>query len=95
MGIDTSPGQATTGVAPEKERKESVMIRKGEEIKRDLIDELYWDYRVDASDVKAGVSDGKVTLTGTVPSYYARGRAHDSAAYTLGVLEVDNQIVVT
>jgi hypothetical protein len=41
MGIDTSPGQATTGVAPEKERRESVMIRKDEEIRRDLIDDLY------------------------------------------------------
>lgn len=44
------------------------MIRADEEIKRDLVDELYWDYRVDASNVKAEVSDGKVRLTGTVPS---------------------------
>jgi osmotically-inducible protein OsmY len=70
------------------------MIRTDEEIKRDLIDELFWDYRVDASNVKAVVSDGKVTLTGTVPSYLARNAAVTAAWGIDGVNEVTNLLTV-
>jgi osmotically-inducible protein OsmY len=70
------------------------MIRTGEEIKRDLVDELYWDHRVDASDVKAEVSQGKVTLTGTVPSYSARSAAANDAWGIDGVDEVTNLLSV-
>lgn len=70
------------------------MIRTDQEIKRDLIDELYWDYRVDASDVKAEVSDGKVTLTGTVPSYSARSAAAAAAWGIDGVGGVTNLLTV-
>ena len=70
------------------------MIRTDEEIKRDLIDELYWDYRVDASNVKAEVSDGKVELTGNVSSYSARNAAVTAAWAINGVKEVNNMITV-
>jgi len=70
------------------------MIRTDEAIKRDLIDELYWDYRVDASNVKAEVSDGKVTLSGTVPSYSARSAAVTAAWGIDGVNEVTNLLTV-
>lgn len=70
------------------------MIRTDEEIKRDLIDELYWDYRVDASSVKAEVSNGKVTLSGTVPSYSARNAAATAAWGIDGVSEVTNLLSV-
>jgi osmotically-inducible protein OsmY len=70
------------------------MIRTDQAIKKDLIDELYWDYRVDASDVKAEVSDGKVTLTGTVPSYSARSAAVNAAWAIDGVSEVTNLLSV-
>jgi osmotically-inducible protein OsmY len=50
---------------------------------------------INAQKVTVKVESGKATLTGTVPSYYARGRAHDAAAVTAGVLEVDNRIVVS
>jgi osmotically-inducible protein OsmY len=70
------------------------MIRTDEAIKRDLIDELYWDYRVDASNVKAEVSDGRVELTGSVPSYSARNAAVTSAWGIDGVREVNNMITV-
>jgi osmotically-inducible protein OsmY len=65
-----------------------------QEIKKDLIDELYWDYRVDASSVKAEVSDGKVTLTGTVPSYSARSAAAAAAWGIDGVGGVTNLLTV-
>jgi osmotically-inducible protein OsmY len=70
------------------------MIRTDQAIKKDLIDELYWDYRVDASDVKAEVSDGKVTLTGTVPSYSARSAAAAAAWGIDGITGVTNLLTV-
>jgi hyperosmotically inducible protein len=70
------------------------MTRKDQEIKKDLIDELYWDHRVDAAEVKAQVADGKVTLTGTVPSYSARSAAASASWGIDGVKEVTNLLSV-
>ena len=94
MDIDESREQAFPAVAYDEMQREEVMIRTDEEIKRDLIDELYWDYRVDASGVKAEVSNGKVTLTGTVPSYSARNAAATAAWGIDGVSEVINLLSV-
>jgi osmotically-inducible protein OsmY len=82
------------GVALDTLRRETIMIRTDEAIKRDLVDELYWDYRVDASSVKAEVSDGVVTLTGTVPSFSARNAASTAAWGIDGVTEVTNLLTV-
>lgn len=63
-----------------------------EQIKRNVIDHLNWDSRVDAGDVKVHVSDKKVELSGTVPSYSAL-RAAQTDAYTVpGVKEVENNL---
>lgn len=69
--------------------------RTDERIKKDLIDSLYWDNRVNAADVHIDVEEGTVTLTGTVPSYAAREAAFDDAMLTRGVIEVDNRLVVS
>ncbi len=45
---------------------------KDEQIKKNVIDELYWDSRIDASDIKAEVNDGRVLLQGTVPTYSSK-----------------------
>jgi osmotically-inducible protein OsmY len=87
-------GLAILVIAAEIIRKEDKMIRSDEAIKKDLMDELYWDYRVDASNVKAEISDGKVTLTGTVPSYSARAAAVNTAWGINGVQEVTNLLTV-
>lgn len=66
-----------------------------EKIKKNVIDNLYWDARVDASDVNVEVSDaGRVTLEGSVPSYSAIGVATDNAWDVEGVINVDNQLTV-
>lgn len=70
------------------------MARTDQAIKRDLIDELFWDYRVDASDVKVEVSEGRITLTGTVPSYAALNAAEDAAWTIDEVSEVSNLLSV-
>lgn len=66
-----------------------------EKIKKEVVDNLYWDTRVDATDVVVEVSDdGEVTLTGNVPSYTAKTSATTSVWSISGVKEVDNQLTV-
>jgi osmotically-inducible protein OsmY len=65
-----------------------------EKIKKDVIDNLYWDTRVDASDISVDVQDGQVTLTGKVPSYTARNAATTSSWSISGVQSVDNKLTV-
>jgi osmotically-inducible protein OsmY len=65
-----------------------------ERIKKDVVDRLYWDNRVDASDVKVEVNDSKVTLTGTVPSYTARRAAITEALQVWGVQSIDAKLDV-
>ncbi len=65
-----------------------------ETIKKDVVDNLYWDMRIDASNVKVEVSDGKVTLKGSVPSYSSIRAATDDTWNVSGVTHVDNQLTV-
>lgn len=60
------------------------MARTEEQIKRDVVDQLFWDIRVDASDVTVEVSNGTVTLRGTVPTYLAAKAAIDDSWCVLG-----------
>jgi osmotically-inducible protein OsmY len=63
-------------------------------IQRDVLDELKWDTRVKETDVGVEVSDGIVTLSGTVPSWAARVAAQEAAHRVAGVLDVANDIHV-
>lgn len=70
------------------------MIRTSEDIKKDIIDQLYWDNRVDASDVNVDVREGYVTLMGSVPSFLAQQSVQDDAWIVEGVVQIENQIDV-
>lgn len=70
------------------------MAINDEGIKKDIVDQLYWDQSVDASDVTVEVSDGRVTLKGTVPSLSTRIAAYNDAIIAPGVVSVNNQLVV-
>jgi len=70
------------------------MARTGEEIKKDVVDQLYWDDRVDAASVNVDVEDGKVVLRGTVPTLIARHFAAADALAVAGVHALDNQLTV-
>jgi osmotically-inducible protein OsmY len=70
------------------------MARIDEEIKKDIVDTLYWDGRVDASDVTVEVNEGKVVLKGHIPSLLARTAAEEDAISIPGVIEINNQISV-
>ena len=60
----------------------------------DVKDELDWDPMVDDNRIVVKADDGRVTLTGTVPSFYESTRAVDDTWAVGGVREVDNELLV-
>lgn len=70
------------------------MTSTDELIKRDVVNHLAWDNRVDASKVTVQVSNGTVTLTGEVPSYFSKSAAYEDAQDILGVTDVINRLSV-
>jgi osmotically-inducible protein OsmY len=70
------------------------VTRTREQIKKDILEQLYLDSRVNAADVHVDVEDGNVRLHGTVPTLIARHFAAANALATTGVRTVDNQLNV-
>lgn len=69
-------------------------MRKDEDIKKDVVDQLYWDDRIDASEVQVTVTNGLVQLTGKVPTNRDRIAAYDDTTFVDGVLDVHNDLEV-
>lgn len=65
-----------------------------EQIKKDVVDQVYWDGRVDASKVNVDVRDGVVDLKGKVPDYSAFHAAEEDAWSIPKVIGVNNLLVV-
>lgn len=63
-------------------------------IKRLVVDELYWDSRLDVSQIKVEVAAGVVTLTGHVPTVTDRYSAEADARMIRNVVTVENQLEV-
>ncbi len=70
------------------------MAGSDERIKRDVVDSLYWDDRLDASNIQVSLEDGRVSLTGSVPSLPARQAAVDDALAISGVRSVECSLEV-
>ena len=70
------------------------MAIEKENVKQNIIDQLYWDDRVVASDIDVQVHNGTVELNGTVPTYDARLAAETDAMVVPGVAKVDNNLNV-
>ena len=70
------------------------MIKSDEQIKKDVVDELYWDTRIDASKVNVSVNDGIVTLTGEVSTYGDILEARWAALRMEGVVDVIDSLEV-
>ncbi len=68
--------------------------RSDDRIKEDINDRLSDDPFVDASDVDVSVSNGEVTLTGSVDHRSTKRRAEDLAESVSGVKNVENRIRV-
>ncbi len=69
-------------------------MRMDEEIKKDIVDELYWDTRIDASKVTVTVEGGVVTLDGEVPTYGDVVGARAAAYGIDGVIDVIDTLTV-
>ncbi len=65
-----------------------------EAVKKKVVEQLYWDARVDASNIAVEAKDGKVTLSGTVPSYFSMLSAVGDVWETAGVTAVDNLLKI-
>lgn len=63
-----------------------------EQIKKDIVDHLCWDDRIDASGISVDVENGVATLTGSVPSARTRYIALQDAQAIRGVRKIENQI---
>lgn len=70
------------------------ITRTPEDIKLDVINQLQWDDRFDASGIFIETHGSEILLTGTVPSYTARSQAMIVAAAVNGVTRVDNRLGV-
>ncbi len=70
------------------------MDRKDETIKKEVVDQLYWDNRVEADDISVVVENGEVILKGSVPTHGARSSAVTDTWMIDGVTNVEDQIDV-
>jgi len=68
--------------------------RSDERIREDINDRLSDDSFLDATEIDVTVSDGEVTLTGTVENRIDKRRAEDLAEDVSGVKNVQNQLRV-
>jgi osmotically-inducible protein OsmY len=69
-------------------------MRKAEEIKKDVVNQLAWDSRVDASNISVKVEDNEVSLSGTVPFFSEKDNAENIAWAVDGVYSIDNELNV-
>lgn len=65
------------------------------EITRNLENKLVWNSEINSANINVQTSQGIVSLTGTVDSYWEKSLAEDIALYTSGVIEVINNLSVS
>ena len=64
------------------------------ELQQDVINELKWEPTIRAVEIRVGVKDGVVTLSGYVDSYVKKWAAEHAAARVFGVRAVAEEIQV-
>ena len=64
------------------------------ELQQDVMAELKWEPTIKAAEIGVGVTDGVVTLSGYVDSYYKKWAAERAAARVFGVKAVAEEIQV-
>lgn len=69
-------------------------IKNDKQLQQDVMDDLRWDPSIDASKVGVAVSNGVVTLTGSVPSYFQKQSTERIVKRVAGVRAVANDIEV-
>ena len=68
--------------------------RSDRDLKQRIMRELKWDSRISWASINVEVTDGVVTLVGTVPTYGQKIAAEEVAHRVQGVLDVANDIEV-
>lgn len=68
--------------------------RSDERVKEDICERLYHDASIDSSEVTVDVSNGKVSLEGTVPDRRMKHAVEDLIDACPGVKDIDNRIRV-
>ncbi len=63
-------------------------------LEKDVNDELSWDPWLDDTQINVKADDGRVTLTGAVPTYADLVEATDKTWGVSGVTSVDNELLV-
>ncbi len=69
-------------------------MKTDSELQRDVMDELQWEPSIKAAEIGVGVTDGVVTLSGYVDSFYKKWAAERAAARVFGVKAVAEKIQV-
>ena len=70
------------------------MIRTDEQLKKSIVDHLFWDDSIDASGIKVEVSEAKAIFSGSVLTHGAKDAASAAAWLVNGIQDVDNQLRV-
>jgi len=65
-----------------------------EQIKTRILEQLLWDNRVDATDIKVEVQENTVRIVGSVPTFQERRLAEEDALSIPGVTVVHNELTV-
>jgi osmotically-inducible protein OsmY len=69
-------------------------MKSDKQLQTDILDDLRWDPSVDASKIGVVVSNGVITLTGSVPSYFQKQNTERIVKRVAGVKAVANDIDV-
>jgi osmotically-inducible protein OsmY len=69
-------------------------LKSDSRIQQEVLQELKWDSRIDATKIGVTVDQGVVTLTGTVGSFTEKWAAQEAAHRVTGVLDVANDLRV-
>lgn len=62
--------------------------------RKQILDQLNWDNRLEIKDLEVEVLDGRLTMRGSVPSYNSMRAAEESAYVIPGIHQVDNDLVI-
>lgn len=65
------------------------------EITTSVENKLNWNSQINSTGIRVITTDGIVTLSGVVDTYWEKGLAEDVARYTNGVIDVVNDLTVT
>ena len=62
--------------------------------RKQILDQLNWDNRLEIKDLEVEVMDGRLTMRGSVPSYNSMRAAEESAYVIPGINEIENDLII-